>query len=228
MIAHNKTPFLSRAAFLVIFAFNTVTVLSFTSCSHIKLAALEQLGYEKREILSSRITKARDAQEKGKEQFRSALDRFREAVKFDGGNLQEKYDILRVELDQSEESAEKIHQRVQAVKDVAKALFVEWEQELTEYTRSDLRRLSEAKLTASKRQYEHLVVGMDSVVKSMEPVLNLFRDHVLFFKHNLNARAIQSLRLEVPDIEREVHSLLMKMEKSIEEAEKFLASVEEK
>ena len=40
------------------------------------------------------MKKARDAQQEAKEQFKSALDRFTKTLNVEGGELQEKYDLL--------------------------------------------------------------------------------------------------------------------------------------
>jgi hypothetical protein len=56
----------------------------------------------------------------------------------------------------------------------------------------------------------------------MDPVLTLFRDQVLFLRHNLNARAIGSLEAELGDIERATAKLIEEMERSIAEASRFI------
>jgi hypothetical protein len=56
----------------------------------------------------------------------------------------------------------------------------------------------------------------------MQPVLNAFRDQVLFLKHNLNARAIAALEGTVASLEAEVATLILDMEASIEEANRFI------
>jgi hypothetical protein len=67
---------------------------------------------------------------------------------------------------------------------------------------------------------------MTKAEASMEPVLLNLRDYVFFLKHNLNARAIGVLKKEVDDIEMEVGVLIEDMTASIEEAERFLRSLD--
>ena len=52
-----------------------------------------------------------------------------------------------------------------------------------------------------------------------------FEDQVLFLKHNLNARAIGSLRNELADIERDTDRLVREMQKAIAEADTFIQSM---
>jgi hypothetical protein len=66
---------------------------------------------------------------------------------------------------------------------------------------------------------------MKAAEATMYPVLNLFRDQVLFLKHNLNARAIAALDTETAAIAAEVNRLIQEMNSSIAEADAFIASM---
>ena len=59
----------------------------------------------------------------------------------------------------------------------------------------------------------------------LEPALQPLRDQVLFLKHNLNAAAISSLQSEAVKIQSDVASLIAEMQKSIDEADKFISSM---
>jgi hypothetical protein len=59
----------------------------------------------------------------------------------------------------------------------------------------------------------------------MQPVLAAFRDQVLFLKHNLNARAIQSLGDTAIEIDDEVAALVADIEASIREADEFVEAL---
>jgi hypothetical protein len=57
-------------------------------------------------------------------------------------------------------------------------------------------------------------------------VLADLHDYVLFLKHNLNARAIGSLKSEATSIETDVDRLVRDIQKSINAAEIFLKEFE--
>jgi hypothetical protein len=59
----------------------------------------------------------------------------------------------------------------------------------------------------------------------MDPVLEAFKDHVLFLKHNLNAQAIASLGDTSFEIEQDVSDLIARMQTSIDEADAFVAAM---
>ena len=110
-----------------------LAVLVLTSCQTAYYAAMEKLGYPKRDLLVSRVQQARDSQQAAKEQFQSALEHFRAVAHFRGGELEAKYNALSAELERSEARAQTVHQRIAAVENVAEALFKEWEAELAQY-----------------------------------------------------------------------------------------------
>ena len=64
-------------------------------CSSAYYGTMEKLGYPKRDLMVNRVESARDAQQDAKEEFQSALEKFKTVVKFEGGTLEEKYDELK-------------------------------------------------------------------------------------------------------------------------------------
>ena len=196
------------------------------ACQSAYYGAMEKLGFQKREILTSRVEKARDAQQAAGEQFRSALDRFRAVVNVEGGDLEEKYETLRATLERSQARAAEVHNRIHAVEDVAGALFDEWEEELGQYHDRRLQAESRRTLDETRRRYRDLIRTMHQAESRMEPVLAAFQDQVLFLKHNLNARAIASLRPELGRIEADVERLVREMQAAIREADAFIRRLE--
>lgn len=188
---------------------------------------METFGYHKRDILVERVEESRDAQEQAKEQFKTALEKFSEVVTFEGGELQKKYDQLKSELDKSEAKAAKVSNRIDAVQNVADALFKEWEKELGQYTNEQYRRSDEQLLARTKQSYATLMTAMKRAEAKMEPVLSAFRDQVLYLKHHLNARAVASLQDELVTIEADVASLVAEMEASIAQADAFISDMTE-
>jgi hypothetical protein len=195
------------------------------SCATAYYRALETVGVEKRDILADRVEEARDSQSDAKEQFTSALDRYRSVVNVDGGDLEELYDRLNSELERSQARAQAVKDRVGAVESVADDLFDEWEAEIGDYSDPQLRRRSQQLLTATRTDYRRLMAAMQRAEGAMEPVLTLFNDQVLFLRHNLNARAIGSLEAELDDMERATASLVQEMERSIAEASRFIEAL---
>lgn len=196
------------------------------ACSSAYYKTMESIGIEKRDILVDRVEEARDAQDSASEQFASALEQFRATVNFDGGDLEDIYDRLNSEYEDSVSEAGDVSGRIDAVESVAEDLFNEWEEELEQYSRADMRRNSAKLLKDTRSRYGKLMTSMRRAERSMEPVLEAFQDQVLFLKHNLNARAIGALRNELDSIERDTANLIKQMQKAIAEANAFIDSME--
>lgn len=198
-----------------------------TACQSAYYGTMEKFGVHKREILVDRVEEARDSQQEAQEQFSSALEQFKSVVNVDGGDLEKHYDRLNAEFEDSEEAAQTIRERITAIEGVASALFKEWEAELKQYSSDSLRRDSQAKLRSTQQRYRQLLAAMQKAEGRLDPVLNAMRDQVLYLKHNLNARAIQSLKGEVVSINRDVDTLLAAMEQAIKEADSFIRDMQE-
>jgi hypothetical protein len=192
------------------------------ACDSIYYKTMKKFGVEKRDILVKRVRAARESQQKGKEEFKSALDRFKSVVATDGGTLEDKYAALNRELERSEDRAEEIHDRVKAVKDVANDLFKEWERELGQYEDRRLRAGSERELQETKRRAQTVIAAMENAEKRVDPVLQPLRDRVLFLKHNLNAAAVGAIDKELLALQTNVDALVADLESSIAEAETFI------
>ena len=194
-------------------------------CTTAAYSIQERFGIEKRDILVDRVEGVASAQTEAKEEFADALEAFRAVVAVDAGELEAVYDRLSREHDQAKGQADTVRARVASVKRVAGDLFREWEGELGEYSDAALRRTSERQLRDTERRYSQLVAKMDDATASMEPVLSVFNDRVLYLKHNLNARAIAAIDAETAALENDVARLIADMEQSIAAADAFIAEM---
>ncbi len=192
------------------------------ACSQAYYGALEKVGIHKRDIMVDRVQEAKQSQQEAKEQFQSALEEFSSVANLQGGDLEDTYKKLNKELQKSEARADEVTARIDSVEDVSIALFKEWEQELDLYESPKLRTQSEQQLKDTKVRYEQLMAAMRLAESRIEPVLKPFRDQVLFLKHNLNAKAIASLRGELIQVESDTDKLIKELEASIAEAERFI------
>ena len=202
--------------------FLLTTVISLTACETVVYDALEKVGYHKRDILIDRIDAAQASQTEGQEQFKSALEQFKSVINFDGGDLEVTYDQLNDEYEASVDAADEIHERIDSVKNVADALFDEWQEELEQYSNASLRRDSERQLKDTRRRYSKVLGAMRRAEKAIDPVLASLKDNTLYLKHNLNARAIASLKNELGTVDNDVNALLTAMQQAINESNAFI------
>ena len=187
---------------------------------------MKKVGFEKRDILVKRVKEARESQVKAQEEFKTALERLKEIVDIEGGNLEKTHDRLNKELERSENRAKDVRDRIKAVRDVSRDLFKEWQDELGKYSDRTLRAESERELRETRRRTEALVAKMAQVEQRIDPVLKPLRDRVLFLKHNLNARALGALSKELASVSADVDALVLDMQQAIGEADAYLKTME--
>lgn len=204
-----------------------VVAVPIAGCDSLYYKAMKKVGFEKRDILVKRVKEARESQSKAQEEFKTALERLKDIVDIEGGNLEKTYDRLNGELERSENRARDVHDRINAVRDVSKDLFKEWQTELGKYSDRTLRAESERELRETRRRTEALVASMERVEKKIDPVLKPLRDRVLFLKHNLNARALGALSKELTAMSRDVDALIIDMQQAIGEADAYLKTMEQ-
>ncbi|HOO39587.1 MAG TPA: DUF2959 domain-containing protein [Deltaproteobacteria bacterium] len=201
-------------------------MLGLISCSTMYYGAMEKVGVHKRDIMVDRVKDARETQNEAKQQFLTAMEQFKQVVKFQGGDLEGEYNKLNKTLQKSESKASDVRDRISAVEDVSDALFSEWRSEIKQYTSDTLRRSSQKKYDITKRKYEDLITAMKKAESRLEPALAPLRDQVLFMKHNLNARAIAGLSNELISVQTNVDKLINDIEKAVAQADTFIASLE--
>ncbi len=211
--------------FLLIFGLLSLLFAGVPGCSSTYYGAMEKVGVHKRDIMIDRVEKARDSQEDAQQQFKSALEQFDSVVKLKETDLKKAYDRLNKEYEESNEAAENVSTRIDKVEDVAEALFDEWEEELELYQNKELQRSSKRQLSQTKKRYAEMIKNMHRAEKSMEPVLKIFRDNVLFLKHNLNAQAIGSLKGEFANLQGEINTLVKRMNTAIESSNTFISEI---
>ena len=189
----------------------------------------ESMGYAKRERLVDNVKEARQEQEKAKQQFASALEEFKSVVNFQGGDLESVYNKLNKQYERSDAQAGKVRDKITGVKRVASALFTEWQGEIGEIKGDPSLQAQSKKLyDQTKVNYDQMITRMDAAAGTMDPVLQKFKNRVLFLKANLNAQAIASLKGTEIELGGDIDNLIKEMEASIREADQFIAGLEKK
>jgi hypothetical protein len=200
-------------------------VLILTSCSSLYYNAMEKIGKEKRDILVQRIVDGKKDQEAAKKQLKTTLEAFQELTGFEGGNLEKVYKKLNGEFADSEKRAKDLSDRIASIDQVAKDLFTEWDKEISGMKDKSLRTRSQQMLRETRARHQQYIRRMQQTDKKMQPVLQGFRDQVLFLKHNLNAKAIGSLKTTAAKMDGEVGVLIQDIEGSMREADSFIDSL---
>ena len=203
-----------------------VLVIALSGCSSAYYSAMEKVGIHKRDIMVDRVVDAKESQQEAQAQFKSALEEMTALINFDGGDLEEQYNVIQGQYEDSKEAADHVSSRINKIEDVADALFDEWQDEIEQISSSNLKKQSSSKLRETQRRYESLVRSMRKAESKMGPVLSALKDNSLFLKHNLNAKAIGALQGEMVSIKNDVSALIKDMNSAIEQSQQFIDLLE--
>jgi hypothetical protein len=199
--------------------------LAFAGCTSFYYKTMEKLGKEKRDILVSRVKDSKKDQQQAKEQIKSTMESFQELTGFQGGSLEESYKKLNTEYARSQVQANKLHDRIDSIDQVSNDLFSEWQKEINEMGNAKLKSRSSALLRDAKDRQAIYMKSMRKTENQMTPVLNSFRDQVLFLKHDLNSKAIGALKGTFAKIDTDVTALMQSMDASMLEADQLITTL---
>lgn len=191
-----------------------------------KYSAYEMVGVEKRDLFKKDVKKVQSSQEDTGEAFKDALEKLQKIYAFDGGNLERQYRSLNSSYEDAKEEVDGVHERVKVLETTAADLFKEWEKEIQEISAADLRSKSSETLRQTRKRYNDFHASLKKSEARMDPVLRKLRDHVLYLKHNLNAKAIAGLKVESGKIQNDIEGLIKDMNSSISQAEDFAKTLE--
>lgn len=193
-----------------------------------KYSAYELVGVQKRDLLKREVSAAREEQKEAGEDFKNAYEKLKALYGFEGGELEKAYRKVDSAYEDAQEQAETVRGKIRKVETTAGDLFSEWKKEINEIQSGNLKLQSQKTLAQTENRYGDMIVTLKRAEASMNPVLAKLKDQVLFLKHNLNAKAIGSLKGEGMVIEKDVQRLLQEMNTAIAAADKFIQETDMK
>jgi DUF2959 family protein len=202
-----------------------VFALLLSGCQSTYYKAMSTLGKEKRDILVQRIKDAKKDQDQTKQQLQTTMESFQALTGFKGGSLEKSYKRLNSDYESAASQAGKLHDKIQSIDQVSNDLFKEWQGEINAMDNSKLKSQDTVMLRNAKTRQATYMRAMRRTEDQIEPVLKAFHDQVLFLKHNLNARAIGSLKNTSAGLQSDVAGLVQSIDASSQEADKLISSL---
>lgn len=187
-----------------------------------KYSALEMFGLQKRDLLKKEVENARDEQKEATEEFKDALEKLKTLYKVEKGPFDDAYENLSASYEDAKKQAAEVSSSIKKVETVAGDLFLEWEKEMNEIQTPELKVQSAQSLNLTKKKYSEMIVVLKASEKRIQPILSKLKDHVLFLKHKLNAKAIGSLQGESMRIQVQIEQLVEDINKAIKAADQFI------
>jgi hypothetical protein len=202
-----------------------ILTLLFTGCKSTYYKTMRTLGKEKRDILVSRIKDAKKDQDQTKKQLQTTMESFQALTGFKGGSLEKSYKRLNSDYESAASQAGKLHDKIQSIDQVSNDLFKEWQGEINGMDNAKLKSQDLVMLRNAKTRQATYMRAMHSTEDQIAPVLKAFQDQVVFLKHNLNSRAIGSLKTTSAVLQSDVAGLIQSIDASSQEADKLISSL---
>jgi hypothetical protein len=199
--------------------------LGATGCTSAYYKTMQKLGKEKRDILVQRVKDSKKDQEQTKEKLQTTMESFQALTGFQGGSLEKSYKKLNSDYESAADQVSKLHDRIQSIDKVSNDLFTEWQGEINQMGNAKLKAKSTAMLKDSQARQASFMKAMRNTEARIAPVMSAFHDQVLFLKHNLNARAIGSLKGTSAKMDTDVSSLMKSIDGSMAEADNLINSL---
>ena len=196
-----------------------------SGCHSTYYKAMSTLGKEKRDILVSRIKDAKKDQDQTKQKLQTTLESFQALTGFKGGTLEKSYKRLNSDYESAASQADKLHDKIQSIDQVSNDLFKEWQGEINAMDNGKLKSQDTVMLRNAKTRQSTYMRAMRRTEDQIAPVLKAFQDQVLFLKHNLNSRAIGSLKNTSAGLQSDVADLIQSIDASSQEADKLISSL---
>jgi hypothetical protein len=202
-----------------------VLVLLLAGCNAAYYKTMRTLGKEKRDILVQRIKDAKKDQDQTKQQLQTTMESFQALTGFQGGSLEKAYKRLNSDYENANSQAGKLHDKIQSIDQVSNDLFKEWQGEIGAMGNAKLKAQDTVMLRNAKTRQATYMRAMRRTEDQIAPVLKAFQDQVLFLKHNLNSRAIGSLKGTSATLQGNVADLIQSIDASSQEADKLISSL---
>jgi predicted nucleic acid-binding Zn-ribbon protein len=193
-----------------------------SGCTSAYYKTMRTLGKEKRDILVSRVKDAKKDQDQTKQKLKTTMESFQELTGFQGGSLETSYKRLNNDFESANDQAVKLHNKVESIDQVSNDLFREWQGEIAEISNPKLKSQSTTMLRDARVRQAAYLRAMHKTESQITPVLAAFHDQVLFLKHNLNSRAIGSLKGTSASLQSDVADLIQSIDVSSAEADKLI------
>ena len=194
-------------------------------CQSAYYKAMQTLGKEKRDILVQRVKDAKKDQDQTKQKLQTTMESFQALTGFQGGSLEKSYKRLDSDYESAASQAGALHDKVQSIAQVSNDLFKEWQGEIAAMDNGKLKSQDTAMLRDAKTRQATYMRAMRKTEDQIEPVLKAFHDQVLYLKHNLNSRAIGSLKGTTANLQSNVADLIQSIDNSSQEADKLISSL---
>lgn len=197
---------------------NRSTIVAVTA---VALAACATSGPKQAANFVSQVEESRAILKATKVELRSALAAAKALGRKKGGDLQAQYEAINSAVIQSGKKMIRFRKTFASMDKTSESFFAAWSAELGEYTTTDFRKRSEARLKKTRGRYNRLRSTMQKAEAKFIPLWAKLHDLVLYLNYNLNAKGVTSIKGTVRALGSEARKLYTRIDAAVREADGF-------
>lgn len=180
------------------FASTLALILPLTAVSACGIFSSNSVGLSKVDDLVTWIERVHVDSELSKERAHITVRTLHTLIapNFAGDLVTAYSDFVRA-IELSEAQARQLHASLAAMKEAAKPVFDQWQEDLAQFSGEAMRQRSTDRLAATKQRYEAITNSGDPAIAAYDQFNSGMRDHALFLGHDFNAAAIAEIDADI-------------------------------
>jgi hypothetical protein len=199
--------------------------VTLAGCSSVYYAVVEQLGWEKRDVLLSRVEAVRASQREAMTRFLDALGQLHDVVESDAAGLPKQFEEFRTAYAYATKHAADVRKRIAAVESAGTALFSEWRAEAAATKDAASRARLQQTCDASQVRYDRLLAALHDAAAAMPPVLDAMQTQLTYLTGHLTPPGVSAMQPSVVSTAALVDGLIRDFEQSMAEADAFIRDI---
>jgi hypothetical protein len=160
-----------------------------------------------------------------KQQLQKAMEVYNGLMAEDAKDRKKLYSSLQKEMAAADKRRAAIGEQASQMKLEAKALFDQWAASAQAIDNTDLRKLSEERLAATKASYAEIETAGQKAADLYGPFMKDLQDQVTFLGHDLNASAVKSLEPEAAKLNQKADALIKSIDDTIATANQKIGAL---
>ena len=141
-------------------------------------------------------------------------------------NVQSDYKKLANALSGTDKKIQSANKGLDSLSKQANKFFVQWEQELAEYSSDSMREKSSVRLEAAKETSRNLAATLGEASKAFEPLMKNLNDQIMFLGRDLSPEAIADLQDEAAQLNKQAEDVTATVKDLLTKADEQDAALE--
>jgi hypothetical protein len=138
------------------------------------------------------------------------------------GDPKAQFDTFLAALDAAEASAQDLDDTIRPMEQSARQVFLQWEQDLREFSNDGMRERSRDRMQATRSRYDAVLRSARGASEHLDEWTASLRDIALFLAHDFNSASIHAIQSESVVLRDEAKGLGQELDRCMQAAELYV------